>query len=203
MSSVTSLPELTAELLAMQRSDLTVRERLAQTGELFEGYHPEMRQVHDQNGLRLLQILDQHGWPVPGLVGEAASQAARLVLQHAIALPALQRRGLQLLQQAVQSGQVPAWQAAFLDDRIRCAEGLPQLYGTQFDWDENGEISPQPVDDRTAVDQRRAALGLPSLADETAAKRARAKMECENPPSDWRARELERLSWLRSVGWRP
>jgi hypothetical protein len=39
-------------------------------------------------------------------------------------------------------GDAPALQAAMLEDRIRAFEGRPQRYGTQFDWDANGEPSP-------------------------------------------------------------
>lgn len=38
---------------------------------------------------------------------------------------------------------------AMLEGRIRCNEGKRQRYGTQFDWDKDGLLSPHPIDDET------------------------------------------------------
>ncbi|RSM35021.1 hypothetical protein DMA12_46010 [Amycolatopsis balhimycina DSM 5908] len=86
-----------------------------------------------------------------------------------------------------------------LDDRIRSFEGQPQLYGTQFDWDENGELNPKPMDDPELVDRRRAELGLPLMADAIA--RMRASLD-EPAPSDLAQRRAEQGAWARRVGWR-
>jgi hypothetical protein len=67
-------------------------------------------------------------------------------VQHAISLPQFQRQCLALLQAAVTRGEAPAWQVAMLTDRIRILEGRQQLYGTQFDWDANGQMSPLPIE---------------------------------------------------------
>ena len=68
--------------------------------------------------------------------------------------PALQRLGLGFLRQAAIAGEVPAWQLAYLEDRIAFFEGRPQVYGTQFDWDEQGQLSPLPIKDEANVDER-------------------------------------------------
>ncbi len=73
-------------------------------------------------------------------------------MQHAIANPALQRQCLKLIEEAVERGEAPAWQVAYLTDRIRVLEGSPQIYGTSFDWDEAGEMSPCEIEDREIVD---------------------------------------------------
>src|SRR5881398_1199456 len=88
------------ELVAMAEQDQRVRAELAADGTLFEGYHPRMEAIHRGNAARLTVIIDRHGWPGRGLVGEQGAQAAWLILQHAIGEPALQRRGLALLQEA-------------------------------------------------------------------------------------------------------
>lgn len=193
---------LAQELLAMAAEDLRVRKELIKDGSLFDGYHPRMRAVHRQHAARLLQILDQHGWPGRSLVGDAASGAAWLLLQHAIDSPALLRRGLQLLQDAAQRNEVPAVQAAMLEDRICCLEGRLQRYGTQFDWDANGELNPQPIEDADSVDMRRQELGLRPLAEETRLMRERAQRDGEQAPADWTQRQAGMLQWLRETGWR-
>lgn len=184
------------ELVGMAGLDEAVRDRLAADGSLFEGYHPEMEQVHVRNAARLTEILDAGGWPGRDRVGKAGADAAWLIVQHAISDPVLQRRGLELLRAA---GDVDPVQVAMLDDRIRGFEGRPQLYGTQFDWDENGELSPKPMDDPELVDRRRAELGLPPMAEAVARMRASVDGQA---PSDLARHRAEEDAWARRVGWR-
>ncbi|HYF40756.1 MAG TPA: DUF6624 domain-containing protein [Gemmatimonadales bacterium] len=190
------------ELLAMSAHDLKVREELAADGSLYRNYNPTMQAVHDANAARLANLLDSYGWPGEYQVGHQAAMAAWLIVQHAIAQPAFQRRALELLREAVLQGSAPAVQVAMLEDRIRTLEGRPQLYGTQFDWDPDGCMSPLPLDNPAAVDERRRSVGLGPLAQEVSARRAAVAQTRERPPSDWAARQREMEAWCRSVGWR-
>ena len=186
----------------MAARDLRMREELAADGSLFHRYHPRMRAVHDGNAARLAAILDEHGWPGEPQVGGDGAEAAWLIAQHAIAQPALQRAALTALWEATTRGDVPALQAAMLEDRIRAFEGRPQCYGTQFDWDANGELSRLPIEDADAVDERRRMLGLAPLEHELAERRRAMTKGPERPPADWPARQREMETWLRAVGWR-
>src|SRR5688500_3614206 len=94
------------ELVAMAGEDRRVRDHLAAGGALPDGYHPAMQTVHHRNAARLAAIIEEHGWPGRGLAGDDGARAAWLVLQHAIAHPALQRRGLVLLREAAARGDV-------------------------------------------------------------------------------------------------
>ncbi|HZB27509.1 MAG TPA: DUF6624 domain-containing protein [Gemmatimonadales bacterium] len=190
------------ELLAMSAEDVRVRSELAADGSLFHGYHPRMRAVHDTNASRLTTILDAHGWPGERQVGRDGALAAWLIVQHAIGHPALQRRALELLQAAVRHGDAPPLHAAMLEDRIRVFEGRHQLYGTQFDWDSTGQLSPLPIEDPTEVGARRRALGLEPLEQQVKDVRAAAAREGERPPADWAAHQREIEAWYREVGWR-
>jgi hypothetical protein len=190
------------ELVAMAEEDQRVRAELAADGSLFDGYHPTMQAVHDKNAARLTEIIEQYGWPGRDLVGEEGSRAAWLVLQHAIADPALQRRGLVFLQDAVALGEVAAVEAAMLEDRIRFFEGRAQRYGTQFDWDEKGQLNPVPIEDEANVDDRRRLVGLGSLADDVCRRRSNMVGSMDKPPSDWAERQREFEEWARAVGWR-
>ena len=53
---------------------------------------------------------------------------------------------------------------AYLTDRVLLKEGKQQLYGTQFTSD-GGKWIPRPLEDEPNVDSRRAAVGLPPLAE--------------------------------------
>ena len=192
---------LRTELIAMAEEDQRVRAELAADGSLFEGYHPRMEAVHRRNAERLTAIIERHGWPGRSLVGDDASQAAWLILQHAIGSPALQRRGLELVRRAAASGDVPHAEVAMLEDRVRTFEGKPQRYGTQYDWDERGEMSPLPIEDPDGVDDYRRSVGLGPLAENTRRIREAVAREGERPPADWAVRRRETEQWARAVGW--
>jgi hypothetical protein len=89
-----------------------------------------------------------------------------------------------------------------LEDRIRVAEGRPQRYGTQFDWDASGEMSPMPVEEAEHVDERRRAVGLGPLADDTRIRREYVAQTKERAPANWQQYEREKNEWFRSRGWR-
>jgi hypothetical protein len=181
----------------MQAEDERVRAELAATGELFRGYAPRMADVHRRNALALEEIVDRFGWPGTSLVGPDGAHAAWLVLQHAIGSPALMRKCLPLVEQAVARGEAERAAAAYLADRICFFERRPQLYGTQFDWNERGELVPWTLADPERVDDHRRAVGLSPLAERLA--EARREAATETPPD--RARHEEMLAWARSVGW--
>lgn len=187
---------LRTEILAMQAADLALRDKLLHAGLLSDGYHPEMAAVHARHAARMREIFDQHGWPTRTLVGVDGEEAAWLVVQHSIGDPELQRRALSLLEHAVATGDAPAWQLAYLTDRIGFFEGRPQRYGTHFDFDEEGYNAIYRLEDPDHVDELRRSVGLGPLEgisrdgqtpkDRGALRRYRAKFE----------------AWARSVGWR-
>ena len=187
------------ELLELRRHDEEVRTRLARDGSLFDGYVAEMEDVHVRNALSLQAILDRLGWPGVSMVGPDGSQAAWLVAQHAISMPAFQRRCLRLLRASVDSAEASPSHAAHLTDRIRFNERRPQVFGTVFDWDEEGEMSPWMIENKEGVDARRAAVGLPPLAESVA--RIRSQVDGEQAPASWQFRQREILEWAERSGW--
>jgi hypothetical protein len=155
-----------------------------------------MEAIHQRHAARLSAMLDQGGWPPISKVGEDGAEAAWLIAQHAIGEPDFQRRCLRLLQEAAASGDVPPWQPAMLDDRIRMFEGRPQIYGTQLEPDEEGRPRPYVIEDPEHVEERRRAVGLEPLA-ERLARESRVPL-----PRDRKRFEREYRAWLRRVGWR-
>jgi hypothetical protein len=189
------------QLLEMVAADSKLRSELAADGSLFQGYHPRMQELHDANASRLALILDQ-GWPGEPQVGKDGAEAAWLIAQHAIAQPQLQRRALKMLKEAVLRGEASTLHAAMLEDRIRCFEGRPQLFGTQFDWDATGELNPLPIDQPETVDDRRRAIGLGPLAADLRLRREEIATSGEHPPTDWAVRKKEMDAWCLLTGWR-
>jgi hypothetical protein len=88
-----------------------------------------------------------------------------------------------------------------LTDRIRFNERKPQVFGTVFDWDDNGEMSPWEIEDADHVKERRAAVGLPPLDETIRRMRVQAASEGNRHPSDFVARQREIHKWARKVGW--
>jgi hypothetical protein len=193
-----TLPALAAELIAMAEEDQRVRTELLAEGVLFDGYQPRMAEVHHRNAIRLAAIMTEIGWPGRSVVGREAADAAWLALQHAIGDPAVMRRGLELVR-PLPPGEVDPIQVAMLEDRVRTHSGLPQIYGTQFDWDERGEMRPRPIEDEAHVDARRASIGLPPLAEKL--REIRDALASERMPADAAERRREIAAWERSVGW--
>ncbi len=189
-------------LVEAARRDMDTRARLAANGDLFKGYHPEMEAVHDENAALLTRVFDEIGWPGRREYGDDGAGAAFLILQHAIGHPDLQRRGLALILEAIPEGQANPLDAAYLLDRIAIFEGGEQTFGTQFDWDANGQLSPAPVRDPDSLDDRRASVGLPPMTETIAHMRANAAAEGDIAPPDLAERRAEYDSWARKVGWR-
>lgn len=196
------MTDWSANLIAAATRDMETRARLVESGALFDGYNAEMEAVHLQNAALLESAIAEIGWPSRAKVGEDGAAAAFLILQHAISRPDLQRRGLALILDAIPEGQANALDAAYLSDRIATFEGQPQTFGTQFDWDANGQLSPHPVRDPAALDERRASVGMPPIAETIAAMRARAAAEGDKPPGDLATRRAQFEEWARRVGWR-
>lgn len=110
---------------------------------------------------RLQAIVEEYGWPDSARAGPEAAQAAFLVLQHS-PLHAFQKAMLPVLEGLVEQGAVPRADAAMLIDRVLMHEGQAQRYGTQFTMKE-GRWVLHPVEDPAGLEERRKAVGLPTM----------------------------------------
>ncbi|HXN97542.1 MAG TPA: DUF6624 domain-containing protein [Candidatus Acidoferrales bacterium] len=191
--------DLRQELVAMRDEDMRVREELMASGELGGPYVPRMEEVHKRNASRLRELIALHGWPAEDIAGKDGCEAAWFVAQHAVGEPKFQRDALKSLQACVAEGRVPAWHAAYLEDRIALHEGRPQRYGTQWvDDPRDGRVRPWTLADPENIDAIRAGVGLdalrpiPELGPELPAKE---RAEIEENLRWW-------LEWQASKGWR-
>jgi hypothetical protein len=165
-----SNPALREELLAMRQKDQELRSRipLGQPGGGRPAIDPELRRAmlhaDSENVARLKEIVAQHGWPGASMVGEDGAQAAFLVLQHAD--PATQEHFLPMVRDAVARHELAPGLLATLEDRVRLAHGEKQIYGTQITGSRStGRMEVWPIEDEAHVDERRAAVGLPPMAE--------------------------------------
>ena len=148
----------------MREEDLRVRGELEAAGELGGPYVPRMEAVHVRNAARLRELIAQHGWPAEDIAGEDGAKAAWFIAQHAVGEPDFQRQSLVHLQACAAQGRVPAWHAAYLEDRIAMHEGRPQRFGTQWVDDPNdGRARPWSLADPGGVNDLRASVGLAAI----------------------------------------
>ena len=193
--------EFAEKIIRLKNADEALRNKLIESGKLSDGYNEEMKELHDRNAKILSEIINTIGYPTIDKVGNEASEATWLIVQHAIGQPDFMKTCVKLLEGAVNENKASAIHLAYLTDRVAVLEGKPQLYGTQFDWDENGELSPNDFDDLKKVNQRRKAIGLNSLEEQTAIIRERAISENQSPPKAYNERKQEIEQWKKRVGW--
>jgi hypothetical protein len=190
--------DLRRELVAMHGEDMRVREELMAAGELGGPYVPRMEEVHKRNASRLRELIALHGWPAEDIAAKDGCEAAWFIVQHAVGEPKFQRGALEMLQACVAEGRVPAWHAAYLEDRIALHESRPQRYGTQWiDDPRDGCIRPWTLADPENINAIRAEVGLDPLR------------PIPEPGPELPAKEREELEqnqrwwqrWLESKGW--
>ena len=158
-----------------------------------------MEAVHVKNAARLRELIAEHGWPAEDIAGQDGAEAAWLIAQHSIGEPSFMRAALRLVQACVEQSRVPAWHAAYLEDRIALCEGRPQRFGTQsIDDPRDGFSRPWTIAEPDRVDELRASLGLKALPP--------APPPGPGLPMEIRSRNesLQQwwLRWLTARGWR-
>lgn len=158
---------LRAELLRRVESDQTARLPLtkAQRGGAFDSSSAaDLAAVDADNRRWIASLITARGWPGRTLVGADGADAAFMLVQHADLDTALQGKALPLLEHAFRMGEAEGQQVALLTDRVAVSRKQPQLYGTQVTL-LNGRVVLKPLADSARVDARRAAMGLPTLAE--------------------------------------
>jgi hypothetical protein len=111
----------------------------------------------DRRHTRVMKkIIARYGWPGESMAGTMGSGAAWLLVQHADHDRSFQKQCLRLLEDAVEKQEVQPQHLAYLTDRVRVGEGIPQVYGTQIG---------HPIADPEHVDERRLAVGLSTRAE--------------------------------------
>jgi hypothetical protein len=160
-----------------------------------------MEKLHNRNAEILNGIIDEIGYPTIEKVGKEANDATWLIIQHSIGKPDFMKKCAKLLEKAVSEKKANEVNLAYLSDRIAVFQNRKQLYGTQFDWDKNGKLSPQLYDDLSKVNKRRKSIGLNSLDEQTEIIRKRVNEENQTPPIDFEKRKKEYEIWKREVGW--
>ena len=112
----------------------------------------------------LKDIVSKEGWPRISDVGEKASRAAWLLVQHADADPLFQLDVLERMEPLVEQGEVLPGNFAYLYDRVMLKLAGKQRYATQMTC-EDGSFVPRPLEEEGRIDALRQEVGLGPLAD--------------------------------------
>ncbi len=116
----------------------------------------DLRESHLES---LKQIVNTIGWPTIQQVGANASHMAWSIVLHADFDLEYQKSVLNVLKKANED-QIKISEIPYLTDRILLNEGKKQLYGTQYEIDQQGNIIPRPIQSLNKVDDRRQEYGL-------------------------------------------
>lgn len=123
-----------------------------------EALREDVFRIDELHLSRLKEMIAEYGWPGFSLIGPEGSHAFWLLLQHT---PdnAFQAQSLELLERAVSNQEASPIDLAYLKDRVYMYAGRKQIYGTQL----NADLTVYPIEDEQHVNERRFAIGLPSL----------------------------------------
>lgn len=156
----TPLTHAQLDILAREADRLVEQDQASRRGE--PGAR-RMNAVDAESTAWLKSVLKKYGWPSTNRGDPQLALNAWLLAQHADAANDLQDCILDLIGQQ-QTTQAEAQNLAYLTDRVRLAQGEPQLYGTQVSYDSvRSRATPRMLADPERVNERRARIGLESI----------------------------------------
>lgn len=107
----------------------------------------------------------RRGWFTIDRDGEAADDAAGLIVQHADADNDFKREMIAVLDPLIRTGQTSPGHFAYIYDRWAAATGQPQRFGLQGRCVKPGIWEPRPIADPETLDSRRREAGLSPMID--------------------------------------
>ncbi len=119
--------------------------------------------IDEKHNQRLKEIIQTYGWPGIRLVGIKGSSGMCELIQRQAKDLVFQKECLSLLKIAVEKQDATYLDYAYLLDRVRTNEGLPQIYGTQWSLNDGELRLDPPVEDPENLDRRRSEVGLCTL----------------------------------------
>ena len=114
------------------------------------------------NIVKVTSIIDKYGWLGINEVGENGNSALFLVLQHSDLNTQLEY--LPVLEKATEKGKATKSELAYFKDRVLLRQGKKQVYGTQYEWDdEKKEYYLASVIEPEKLNERRESVGILSI----------------------------------------
>ena len=163
-----------------------------------------MEKIHLHNAKRLQEIIVEIGWPSRNKVGDQGSQAAWLIVQHAISWPSFMKSCLTLMSDQLEQSAIDTVHIAYLSDRIAMYEDRPQSYSTQFIIGPQDQLVFYQLDAPVGqINQRRQQLGLSSIEEKLAELIDQSKHDAPAKPSEKEKHLRQEIynNWRQKVGW--
>ena len=161
-----NIEQVAQELIAMEESDQKLEYMVINRDPqaLEPGFFERKNKAQAVNAKRCEEIFNNIGYPTYSLVGEDASQAFWLLVQHADDDPDFQKQVAIAMKPAVLNADASPKHFAMLTDRVRINTGRNQLFGSQIVFDlKTCRAIPKPIEDPEHVDKRRSEVGLEPL----------------------------------------
>ncbi|MFT5923674.1 MAG: hypothetical protein ACI9LE_000659 [Paraglaciecola sp.] len=147
-----NMAQQSKQIQAAQKSDATEALNIIAT---------DISQLHTQT---LNEIVHVQGWPTKAQVTEQGVKAAFMLVSHSKNL-SFQQDMLQLIIQSYIDKQGIGGEAvATFIDKVSIVQGKNQVFGTQTDLI-GGKVIFATIENKKSVDQLRAQMGMPSLAE--------------------------------------
>lgn len=141
--------------------DQRLRHLLPKDGTWPDSLRREIQKTDSLNIVRLQELIDQYGFPTYDNVGHQGVNDASLLAQHSE--PEFLHWFLEHAKPAADNGNFDLIWIAYMTDRDLVHQGKPQLYGTQLTTID-GITAFDPIEDIEHLDERRASMGLGSIA---------------------------------------
>ena len=123
-----------------------------------------IRENDSINRVKVTNILDEHGWLGPDVIGNQGNTTLFLVIQHSD--PETLNKYLPMMRDAVSKGNASPAHLALLEDRAAIYNGEKQIFGSQIGQDpETKEYYVLPLIDPDNVNKRRAEVCLDPIED--------------------------------------
>jgi hypothetical protein len=105
----------------------------------------------------------ENGYPTIKMVGKESSNHFFYLVQHADADLEFQAQMLGFLKKEVKKGNVKGSDFAYLTDRVLLGQGKPQLFGSQLEYNSQGNALSRNLTKPQKVNQRRHKYGMETL----------------------------------------
>lgn len=163
--------ELMEEFETIRFEDQRYRQQMREVGETYGRQSPQMdslwvlqNKADSINTVRIIEVIEERGYPGRSLVGPGMASTAFLVIQHADL--EIQEKYLKTITDAADAGEVNWSSVALLVDRINTRNDRPQIYGSQVSSDkETGESFFFEIAEPYKVDSVRATVGLGPISE--------------------------------------
>ncbi|MGM0579038.1 MAG: DUF6624 domain-containing protein [Bacteroidota bacterium] len=122
----------------------------------------EMR-ILDSTLLHKVTIfLNEYGWQSKKEIGELANMGLFLAIQHSSKEEMESFK--EIVEKAFQEDKIEKSSYALYIDRLKVRNGLPQIYGTQYYYDEkSASLQFNEIEDFENINKRRKKVGLPKI----------------------------------------